>query len=314
MYNPKVSIVIPVYNGANYLGEAIDSALNQTYKNIEVLVINDGSKDNTDEIAKSYGDRIRYFSKQNGGVSSALNLGIKEMKGEYFSWLSHDDKYEPQKIENQIELLSKYNDEKLIAICATKYIDKNSCDLQHYKKTTYEFDRVYNWDEVLIQLFEKVCFNGCALLIPKKAFLDAGDFNEDLRYSQDFLMWIKIFLKEYKVVFGDFIGVCSRVHEKQQTQTNRKTFYADSIVIGNLLIDDLTKRSTKDKKFLYLFAKENAKHKNITVVDNCIKSAKEFHLFTFMDIIKLRIMSIWGMVRPLVRRIYFKLFRNIKTQ
>ena len=96
---PLVSIIIPVYNGEKYMREAIDSALNQTYKNIEVIVVNDGSKDNTDEIALSYGDKIRYFKKENGGVSTALNLGIKEMKGEYFCWLSHDDVYEYNKVD-----------------------------------------------------------------------------------------------------------------------------------------------------------------------------------------------------------------------
>ena len=82
VFHPLVSIVIPVYNGANYMREAIDSALAQTYKNIEVIVVNDGSTDNTDEIAKSYGDKIRYFKKENGGVATALNLGIREMRGE----------------------------------------------------------------------------------------------------------------------------------------------------------------------------------------------------------------------------------------
>ena len=76
--NPKVSIIIPVYNGSNYLANAIDSALAQTYKNIEVIVVNDGSKDEgaTERIALSYGDRIHYYAKSNGGVSSALNFGI----------------------------------------------------------------------------------------------------------------------------------------------------------------------------------------------------------------------------------------------
>ena len=78
-FNPLVSIVIPVYNGENYLKEAIDSALAQTYKNIEVIVVNDGSSDKTDEICKSYGSKIRYFKKENGGVSTALNLGIEKM-------------------------------------------------------------------------------------------------------------------------------------------------------------------------------------------------------------------------------------------
>src|SRR4026207_13272 len=93
--DPLVSIVIPVYNGANFMREAINSALAQTYKNTEVIVVNDGSTDNglTDAIAKEYGDKICYFRKENGGCGSALNMGIANMKGDYFSWLSHDDVY-----------------------------------------------------------------------------------------------------------------------------------------------------------------------------------------------------------------------------
>ena len=83
-YEPLISIVIPVYNGSNFMADAIDSALSQTYKNIEIIVVNDGSTDGgkTEEIALSYGDKIRYYSKENGGVSSAVNLAIQNMKGE----------------------------------------------------------------------------------------------------------------------------------------------------------------------------------------------------------------------------------------
>jgi glycosyltransferase involved in cell wall biosynthesis len=116
MNNPLVSIVIPVYNGSNYLSEAIDSALSQTYKNIEIIVVNDGSNDNgkTRDIALSYGEKIRYFEKENGGVATALNLGIREMRGEYFSWLSHDDVYYPDKIETQVEYINKSENQYLI--------------------------------------------------------------------------------------------------------------------------------------------------------------------------------------------------------
>ena len=94
-YKPLVSIVIPVFNGASFLNQAIDSALNQTYQNIEIIVVNDGSEDEgkTEAIAKSYGDKIRYFTKENGGCGTALNLAIREMNGDFFSWLSHDDIY-----------------------------------------------------------------------------------------------------------------------------------------------------------------------------------------------------------------------------
>ena len=106
--DPLVSIIIPVYNGSNYMREALDSALAQTYSNIEILVVNDGSNDGgkTRDIALSYGDRIRYLEQEkNGGVSTVLNMGIRAMRGEYFSWLSHDDVYYPEKIQAEIDAL-----------------------------------------------------------------------------------------------------------------------------------------------------------------------------------------------------------------
>src|SRR5262245_18482633 len=89
---PLVSIVIPVYNGANFVADAIESALQQTYSRTEIIVINDGSTDDgaTAQVAQIYGSRIRYYEKANGGCGSALNYGIERMRGEYFSWLSHD--------------------------------------------------------------------------------------------------------------------------------------------------------------------------------------------------------------------------------
>ena len=98
---PRVSVVIPVYNGANFLGDAIDSALAQTWRDVEVIVVDDGSNDDgaTADVARSYGDRIRYLRTDHGGVSSALNAGIRAMTGEYFAWLSHDDVYHPAKLE-----------------------------------------------------------------------------------------------------------------------------------------------------------------------------------------------------------------------
>ena len=84
--SPLVSVIIPVYNGGDYLAEAINSVLSQSYPNIEIIVVNDGSDDEdlTEKVALSFGERIRYFSKKNGGVSSALNFGLKKMKGDFF--------------------------------------------------------------------------------------------------------------------------------------------------------------------------------------------------------------------------------------
>ena len=87
-----VSVIMPAYNASRFIGESIHSVISQTYQNWELLIINDGSTDNTGEVIRNFADdRIRYFEKKNGGVSTARNLGLKEMRGEYFCFLDADD-------------------------------------------------------------------------------------------------------------------------------------------------------------------------------------------------------------------------------
>ena len=312
---PLVSIIIPVYNGANYLNEAIDSAISQTYENIEVIVVNDGSDDNgaTEKIALSYGGKIRYFYKENGGVSSALNLGIREMKGEYFSWLSHDDKYTPDKIKNQVELLNEH-DGKVVVVCATQLVDKNLNLLNKIKFKHNIHNASVTWQEGLKKILLADSLNGCALLIPKIALEENGLFNESLRYSQDFLMWIKILLHKYKLVYSDKKDALLRVHDKQLTQTGRSCFHHDSVIIGDLLLEDLAQNSSKEYNFLYYFAVCNAKYGNPAVVKKYIEKGKEKRLIGFYKIVKLKLIAVYGKIRPLIRKIYYKLFKKVKTQ
>jgi len=194
-FNPLVSIVIPVYNGNNYLREAIDSAIAQTYKNLEIIVVNDGSKDNTEEIALSYGDKIRYFSKPNGGTSTALNLGIKNMRGDYFSWLSHDDLYYPNKIERAIEELSKLDDKNTIIISDLDCIDGN------YKKifpsAGYQEHRDAYPSRNDFPLYPVVYCkaHGCTHLISKVVFETVGLFDVKWLVAHDYEFYYRAFGK-----------------------------------------------------------------------------------------------------------------------
>lgn len=223
-FNPKVTIVIPVYNGSNYMKEAINSALNQTYKNIEIIVINDGSKDNTEEIALSYGKKIRYFKKENGGVASALNLAIKKMKGEYFSWLSHDDVYYPDKIEKQINLLSTLKNKNTILYSNYSFINKKSKPI---------FSPVVHNHKMLtekpIYSIYRGCINGITLLISKKCFDICGDFNENLRCTQDYDMWLRM-IKKFDFLHMEDVLAKTRLHGKQDTNKNPK-----AVIEGNEL-------------------------------------------------------------------------------
>ena len=103
-----VSVIIPVYNSAHFLKQSLESVINQTYQNIEIICVNDGSTDNSLEILKSYSDKITIISQENRGLASALNAGIKQMKGKWFKWFSPDDVMYSNTIETLVNTANKF--------------------------------------------------------------------------------------------------------------------------------------------------------------------------------------------------------------
>lgn len=213
---PKVSIIIPVYNGEEYISLAIDSALNQTYSNLEIIVVNDGSKDNTDNICKSYGNKIKYINKENGGVSTALNEGIRNMTGDYFSWLSHDDLYYSNKVEEEVDYLIK---NKLLGTKTIVYSDYSIINEYGELSTDIEMNSKYlNRNSAYPILFGSI--NGLTPLVPKEAFDKVGYFNEKLRCVQDNKLWFDMYKKGYKFIHIPQVLASTRVHSKQVTNTS----------------------------------------------------------------------------------------------
>lgn len=239
--NYKVTIVIPVYNGSNFMKVAIDSAIAQTYDNKEILVINDGSTDNgeTEKIALSYGNKIRYIKKENGGVATALNLAIKEMKGDYLSWLSHDDIYKPYKIEKQIETIKKIEDKTTILFSNVELIDEKGeifCTTNYSNLMTHE--------ELCQGIYPviKGTVNGCSMLISKKCFDKVGLFNENLKTSNDYEMWLRLF-KEFKSYLIEEPLIQYRIHKNQDTTKSPYTLKeANKLwvdIINNLTVKEI---------------------------------------------------------------------------
>lgn len=233
IYNPLVSIIIPVYNGDNYVSEAIDSALAQTYSNKEILVIDDGSTDKTADIARKYTGKIKYFHKKNGGVASALNLGITEAKGTFVSWLSHDDLYQPEKLESQINILNGFPDkEREDKVIYSNYLEMND-KYEIFNRS--ELETKFSASQLNHPLFSliKGYVNGCTLLIARKALIDEGLFNEKLFYSQDFDMWKKLFPKK-QLIFQAENTIISRKHPNQggESSNPRKMEEYSNLWIG----------------------------------------------------------------------------------
>lgn len=205
---PLVSIVIPVYNGANFLDAAIDSALGQTYPNIEVVVIDDGSDDAgaTAAVAARYAGRITYVRQANGGVAAALNRGIEIMRGKLFSWLSHDDIYLADKVERQVEAYLAFG-ERCIVIGDFELFGEDG-DAWH--RTTIG----HNLLAKPLDAVFKGLINGCALLVPRSLFDEIGTFNSGLPTSQDYFLWYRM-ARTVPFVQCFHLGVRQRQHPEQ---------------------------------------------------------------------------------------------------
>ena len=184
---PLVSIVIPVFNGANYVGDAIESALGQNYPCLEVIVVDDGSNDGgaTSKAVKQFEPHVHYIEKPNGGVATALNAGISAMRGELFSWLSHDDLYKPNKVARQVQAFRNFG-ASCVVIGDFELMNErgefmNRISLAGRNLVARPLDAVF-----------RGLVNGCALLVPKHLFDEVGTFEPGLPTTQDYHLWYRI--------------------------------------------------------------------------------------------------------------------------
>lgn len=310
MYNPLVSIIIPVFNGSDYLKECINSALQQTYNNVEVVVINDGSDDEgaTEKIALSFGDKIRYFQKENGGVSSALNFGIEKMKGEWFSWLSHDDLYAPEKIELQIKSVRNQmlDPERTIVSCNTQYIDAYGKKIFHpspYKTGHFTGERIFS------ELCKGNIFYGCALLIPKDAIVEVNGFENKYRFIQDWVCWLELSLRGYDFFLLDGEFVKARIHGNQQT---KKISNLQPREVEDYLLKIVNRAEYSENKFVLktiLFNKCSRLGKP-EIAQQYILRLKELNLFNYNDKLMYILFTIWGDFLRSVKACYRSLFNR----
>ena len=121
---PKVSVVIPAYNAARFIRQTLDSAAAQTFRDFEIIVVDDGSQDETAQIVESFGERVRLIRQPNGGVSKARNVGMEQARGEYIAFLDADDLWEKSKLEQQVALLDE-NEQIGLCYAAIERVDEN---------------------------------------------------------------------------------------------------------------------------------------------------------------------------------------------
>lgn len=236
----KISIVIPIYNAEKFLVECITSALNQTYKNIEIIAVNDGSTDSSLSILKNFEKEIKIIDKKNGGTASALNTGIRNMTGDWFKWLSADDLLKPNAIEKLVLEIKNLGDDAKNYIFYTHYdlidetgkiidthIEPNNNSLTSFQKNVVLLDHFYG--------------NGTTSIMHKSIFEKCGFFDESLGYKDDYEFWLRCcLLFNYELYLLPENLAQYRIHSSQLTKVRYDDALEKIKQIKSLVINQLS--------------------------------------------------------------------------
>ena len=258
-----VSIVLPTYNGSKFIRESIDSCLQQTYKNIELIIVNDCSTDQTEEIIQSYhDDRIIYVkNEQNQKLPRSLNVGFSKAKGEYLTWTSDDNYYSTDAVEKMVEHLEKQEADLVYA--PYKTIDETG-EITG-SRTVGEVQQVLE-DNIV-----KACF-----LYKKKVQDKLGGYGIDLFLVEDYDFWIRAVYHDFKLSPIPEELYYYRFHEGSLTESRRKQI---SAALYSLLVMHLTNFQNTGKT-VFLNAEVYLKLANLAHANGEKYNSKKFLLKT----------------------------------
>lgn len=282
---PKVSITLPCYNGEAYIGEAIESILNQTHPNFELVIVNDGSTDNTKKVIQQYlyDNRIKFIeSKNNKGLSEARNKTIEESTGEYIGFIDCDDRWLPDKLEKQLKYLENNEDVDFVHsdvyhIDSTgKIIGQRKNKVPHDNATKKEFLKRLFLGNFIIQI---------TVLARRKSFEKAGLFDPKLKVSPDYDMWLRI-AKEFNTGYIEAPLAKKRYHENNLSGNYTQMFKDWQIILSKTINNNPHLERYKKKRLsLMHFGVANAAYyrHNIKEAKADILKALYYDFFNLWD-------------------------------
>lgn len=231
---PLVSVIIPAYNYAHFLEGCLESVFAQTHTNLEVLVINDGSTDNTDEVAARYHGRIRYVSKENGGLPSARNAGLERARGEYVLFLDADDLMAPDAIGARVRFLQ-----------ANPHVDIAVCRSRSFRRSPHFDVLPMNWVLERRDLDVHLAFFNIA---PPHAYLSRGsacasigEFDVSLRACEDYDYWVRGLAAGCR--FGRAPGLVYYRRHRQSMSANNQNQWTHDAILANRVFERLVEGS-----------------------------------------------------------------------
>jgi glycosyltransferase involved in cell wall biosynthesis len=226
--NPQISVIIPSFNTGQYITYAIDTVLNQSFKDYEIIVINDGSTDDTHKILLPYVEsrKIRYYYQKNAGLSSARNAGIRRSRGNFIALLDADDAWESDKLHLQYNLINSsphigmvFTDFNTFSGHTILTRDKNAVKFTHHTPVPFQ------------ELFDNLNFIYPSTTLTRKAgFDECGYFDTQLKAVEDYDMWLRI-SKKYEIIGIQQSLTNIRLHESNMSLNVKNMLYNEISVI-----------------------------------------------------------------------------------
>ena len=316
-----VSVIIPAYNIEDYIGRCLDSIISQTYKNLEIIVVDDGSRDHTGEILDNYAKkdrRIKVIHKENGGVSSARNKGIEVAEGDYIGFIDGDDLIEPEMYKTLVDLLEEENAD--IAHCGYQMVFPDRVD--YYHNTGKK--KIQTTEEGLKDLLSgEMIEPGLVNKLYKKELIKNCRLDETVKINEDLLMNYQLFKLSQKSVYYDITPYSYMIRSSSATGENSLiTKREDSLRVLNQIKDDYINNNLLSiiyKRYIYLLmaiCRDDLKDKSYMKYQKKQRKQlkKELKTDVFKSCIpkKLKYMSLFSCYFPHIMKIIYKMY-DLKT-
>ncbi len=229
---PKVSVIIPTFNRAQFIRRTIDSVLNQTYRDYEIIIIDDGSTDNTKEVVESYGDKVRYYRQANNGVATARNTGIAKADGEYIAFLDSDDIFLTENLETKISFFESHPNEYWV-YSDWQYVDEKGNLLQHGSQKYNYSHRQLNGSIFNELIYHRNFISPCTVVLKKSVFDKIGCFDPQIPSQEEYDLWLRISLK-YPANYLDQSLVYAMIHKDSLSGDFRKWAKGNEQIVDKL--------------------------------------------------------------------------------
>ncbi len=250
---PRVSIITPSFNQGEFLEETIKSVIAQKYPNLEYIIIDGGSTDNSVEIIRAYADHISFWcSEKDRGQCDAINKGLRMATGDYIGWINSDDIYYHQTLVETAAILAK-NPDADIVFGNYDYIARDGAIVHRRREIPYDF-RVYFWTST--------CYHAnVAALFRKRCFEQFGLLREDLHYSMDFELYLRFGFKGCKFAHTDRVLGAYRLHDASKTVVAYGDFRREAMQVRKELAAKIRPSRWKELVFplsfvIYRFARK----------------------------------------------------------